>query len=220
MEEDQGGTTYRMTERRLDRDFPALAGLRAYWEALRQGREVPARTEIDPRGIETALAHTFMLERIAPGNARFRLAGRHLVDVLGMEVRGMPLASFFLPNARDRLSALLEDVFRAPAIADLTMSADCGLGRPDATARLVLLPLRGDDGQIDRALGGFAVNGAIGRTPRRFDIAAVHRTPLSARRPMGLSHVAPVGFAEPAVRFDLPLRPRNRGHLRLVKSDG
>ncbi|MCB2111761.1 MAG: PAS domain-containing protein, partial [Rhodobacteraceae bacterium] len=68
--------------------FHSISVVRAYWEALRAGREVPYRSEIDPRGIESALEHTFVLERIAPRIARFRLAGVHLCDLMGMEVRG------------------------------------------------------------------------------------------------------------------------------------
>ena len=55
---------------------------------------MPRRAEIDPRGIENALEYAFILERIAPGMARIRLAGIHLSDLMGMEVRGMPLTSF------------------------------------------------------------------------------------------------------------------------------
>ena len=68
-----------------------LADLRSYWDSLRKGRAVPDRADVEPKGIRRALDYAFILERIAPGAARFRLAGRHLVDLMGMEVRGMPV---------------------------------------------------------------------------------------------------------------------------------
>ena len=50
--------------------YNPIAEVEAYWEALRGVRMMPLRSEIDPRGIERALDHTFILERIAPGLAR------------------------------------------------------------------------------------------------------------------------------------------------------
>ena len=38
---------------------------------------------------------------MAPSVARFRLAGAHLSELMGMEVRGMPMTALFLPDARD-----------------------------------------------------------------------------------------------------------------------
>ena len=64
-----------------------LTDLRDYWQSLRRGRAVPARADVEPHGISRALDYAFVLERIAPGAARFRLAGRHLIDLMGMEVR-------------------------------------------------------------------------------------------------------------------------------------
>jgi len=36
------------------------------------------RSQIDPRGLEQVLPSAFILERIAPGVARFRIAEHHL----------------------------------------------------------------------------------------------------------------------------------------------
>ena len=63
--------------------FALLAQVRAYWQGLRQGTALPTRDKIDPRGIAEALESTFLLERIAPGVARFRIAGLHLHDLIG-----------------------------------------------------------------------------------------------------------------------------------------
>ena len=159
--------------------FPALTALETYWQGLRGPRLVPARSEVDPRAIQDTLEYAFILERIAPGHARFRLAGMHLNDLMGMEVRGMPLTAFFAPDARPRVSQALEQVFDAPAIARLSLSGPRGLGRPALEARLLLMPLRSDLGEVSRALGALVSVGSIGRAPRRFGVAAQEITPIA-----------------------------------------
>ena len=57
--------------------------LLAYWSGLQDGRTVPKRADIDPRRIEGLLSDTFILERIAPGLARFRVAGANLAELMG-----------------------------------------------------------------------------------------------------------------------------------------
>ncbi|MDZ4094974.1 MAG: PAS domain-containing protein, partial [Paracoccaceae bacterium] len=110
--------------------------VRAYWEGLRRGPVLPRRADIDPRGIEGALEGAFILDRIAPGMARFRLAGMGLVELMGMEVRGMPLSAMFDPMGRSRLAEGLEQVFTTPAILDLHLEAERGIGRPALSGRM------------------------------------------------------------------------------------
>ncbi|AXC49831.1 PAS domain-containing protein [Paracoccus suum] len=175
-----------------------LGELRGYWDGLRRGRAIPTRADIDPRGLRGALGHAFILERIAPGAARFRLAGRHLIDLMGMEVRGMPLCSFFNPASRGRLSDVLETVFAGPQIVELTLLSEGAYARPVLPARMLLLPLRSDLGDITRALGVIVAESAIGRPPRRFDLTAEVLTPVIE----GARTLAPapgaLGFGEPA----------------------
>lgn len=202
--------------------FPALAQLRAYWHALCDAPGVPPlRSRIDPRGIADALDQTFLAERIAPGIARFRLAGMHLADLLGMDARGMVLSTLFEQGSRAELATTLETVFVRPAMVEIAMEAERGLGRPALEARMLLLPMRSDDGKVSLALGCLATNGSIGRSPRRFATARRTITPLT------LSPVLPEiehGMAEaPAPFVPAPLPPspprmRSRAHLRLVKS--
>ncbi len=208
---------------RKDMRFPCISEVRAYWEALRDGRQVPYRSEVDPRGIERALEYAFVLERIAPQVARFRLAGMHLNDLMGMEVRGMPLTSFFTPKARAEIAGLLDAVFTGPRTAELTLAAEAGFGKPAMEAKVLILPLRSDLGDVSRALGCLIAEGPIGRTPRRFDLVERLVSPIVESQPARrLPPVpAPAGFAEPAAPFAGPgSQPaRSRGHLRLVVSD-
>ncbi|PTE18083.1 PAS domain-containing protein [Phaeovulum veldkampii] len=202
----------------------ALADLRSYWEALRQGRPVPARAEVDPRGIERALDYTFLLERIAPGMGRFRLAGMHLNDLMGMEVRGMPLSTFFAPLSRKPAAELLEAVFANPAVAEASLHAETGIGQPALAARLLLLPLTSDLGDVNRVLGCLVAEGSIGRSPRRFDLASAAIAPALAGLPVDMSlpvtwPLAPHGLAEPPARPGASTPETRRAALRLVKSD-
>ena len=93
-----------------------LAEVRAYWEGLRTGAGLPRRNQIDPRGMADCLDKVFLIERIAVGHARFRLAGMALNDVMGMDVRGMPFSTLFEPVARTRVTHELEQVFTAPSV--------------------------------------------------------------------------------------------------------
>ncbi len=155
-----------------------VTDMRAYWTSLRKGRAIPARADIEPRGIHRALDYAFILERMAPGAARFRLAGRHLIDLMGMEVRGMPLCAFLNASSRGRFSDVLESVFKGPQLAELTLHAKAEYGRPELQGRMLLMPLRSDLGDVTRALGCLIAEGNPGIAPRRFDLVADHVMPI------------------------------------------
>jgi hypothetical protein len=219
-----------------------LAEVRAYWEGLRDGGALPERDRIDPRGIAGALGNTFLLERVAAGIGRFRIAGMQLHDLMGMDVRGMPMSALFEPTARNRLADGLEGVFAGPAVLELWLEAERGIGRPSLEGRMIVLPLTGSRGETDLALGCLAMDGALGRAPRRFAIAGLmsevieHRinTRRSAPRPEAerrLPDLPPLreipsavaeaarmtGFSEPPAEFT-PRPPRGKPNLRLVYS--
>ena len=151
--------------------FAMLAEVRAYWEGLRHGSALPRRDEIDPRGIAGALENTFLLERVAPGIARFRLAGMQLHDLMGMDVRGMPVSALIEPAGRNRIAEGLEAVFSGPGLLDLRLEGERGIGKPALAGRMLVLPLVSARGDVDLALGCLAFEGALGRAPRRFAIS-------------------------------------------------
>ena len=221
--------------------FAMLAEVRAYWEGLRQGSDLPRRDAIDPRGIAGALENTFLLERVAPGIARFRIAGMQLHNLMGMDVRGMPLSSLIEPAGRSRLAEALETVFSGPAALEMWLEGERGIGRPELEARLLVLPLTAARGDVGLALGCLAMHGALGRAPRRFAIAGVmserFEQPLTGRRLAGRTapelsppdrrqpDAASGGLAEasgnftpPAFEPAVPRPQRGRPNLRLVHS--
>ncbi|SDD74006.1 PAS domain-containing protein [Paracoccus isoporae] len=198
---------------RLDDVVPAdpariIAEMHRYWRTLCRGRAVPDRADVEPQGLRHILDFAFILERIAPGAARFRLAGRHLVDLMGMEVRGMPVCSLLNPDSRGRLSDLLETVFKGPQIATLQLHSPGSFGRPSLDGRLLFLPLRSDLGDVTRALGCLVSQGEIGRGPRRFDVTGDSISPVIE----GARPISPVAeaFEEPAPRWRAPPLPAQR----------
>lgn len=196
-----------------------IEAFRRYWSAMRKDGDVPRRSDIDPRGIEPLLAEAFVAERIAPGLARLRIAGNHLTDLMGMEVRGMPLSSFLLPADRDRLADLLVDLFDAPATVDLRLAAEAGRGQAPLAARMVLMPLRSDLGDISRCLGCLVTDGPLGRAPRRFAITSSKVSVVTLRQD-GLSGTGFTTPKAPASRPDAqPPSRSERPYLRLVKSN-
>jgi hypothetical protein len=177
---------------------------------MRGGRLVPARVDIDPRGLNGVLGQAFVLERIATGLARFRVAGSHLGELMGLEVRGMPLSSIFVPEARQTLADAIQSCFDDPAVIRIRLAAEGGFGRQALSGEMILLPLRSDLGDITRALGAVQMTGKIGRAPRRLSVVSQTRRGLTgyAADARGLGDPCPKPETRPD---DGPVR-----HLRLV----
>ncbi len=189
-----------------------FAQLRGYWQALRDGLCLPRRADVDPRGLAASLHRVMIAEQIAPGLARLRLAGSAFTDLMGMEVRGMPLSALFDPVARTTLETVLADVFSGHTAATLMLKSDRGQGRPALTAQLLLLPLLDDAGTADLMIGCLSLRGATGRTPRRFHIADVKRETLHTAL-----HTQPDVAKSPTSFRPAVYRPTTVPYLRLVK---
>lgn len=209
-----------------------------YWQGMRRGGDVPLRSTIDPRGIENLLSNSFIAEKVTPGLARLRVAGSHLSDLMGMEVRGMPLSSLIAPAHRDQLSDAMVNLFEQPAQIRLNLHSPGSVRRAALDGALVILPLRSDLGDISRALGCLVTNGPVGHAPRRFEITQRRITGLDLKVTGAESHLHPTGTpghehsASPdkpisgsEVRTtdrDEPSRPQHaseRPYLRLVRDE-
>lgn len=197
---------------------PALAQLRAYWEALRRHGQPPDRAAVDPRGLSGVLSHAFLADLTAPGTARFRVAGTSICALLGQEPRGLPLAALLQPGDEPALAEAVRQVFDAPAVVDLWMAAASGMGRPQMAARMLMMPLRDRPGSRPVMLGGLATTGAPVRAPRAFSLQRRLMARLVFPDPLPGLAETPRPFA-PA---PAPVPPRagpGRSHLRLVQSD-
>lgn len=154
---------------------PNLRTVRNYWESLRNNGALPRRDQIDPRGMASSLDKVFLIERVTKGHARFRLAGMHLGDIMGMDLRGMPLSALFEPGDRARVAVELEQAFDIPAVMEISLEADGRIGCPPMSAQMLLLPLADGAGAPGLALGCLVSHGRLGRAPRRFKVRGIVR---------------------------------------------
>lgn len=209
------------------------AQLRTHWEILRGDSALPPADSIDLSRLAGAVERSFIVERVAPGLARFRQAGQRLADLMGTDPRGLPLASLIVPRDRIRFAKAVDLVFSSPSILEARLDSERGFRRPALTPRLLMLPLADEAGQPTLALGCIALgSGPVGRTPRRFGIARLVRElvqPEPAPAPLPEPTAQPADLAAhlpPEARplidladSDSAFRPLfGRGRLRLVRN--
>jgi hypothetical protein len=190
-------------------NFAPLQTVRGYWEALRRGGAIALRADVDPRGMANCLEHVFLAERIAPGQARFRLAGMHFSDLMGMDMRGMPLSALFDPATRARVAQALEQMYADQSVLEIGVEAERGLGRKALAGRMLLLPVQGNAREPALVLGCFATHGTIGRAPRRFAMTGVMHESL---------RVTPSVVEKAATVTPSAMRAPQRPWLRLVST--
>ena len=216
-----------MVDFRRAQRFEGIAALEAYWQSVRGERMVPLRSDIDPRGIESALDFSFIVERVTAGVVRFRLAGSQLNELMGMDVRGMPITSFFGASSRAELLDAIEHVFDGPEVVEMKLESAEGAGKPAMTGQMILLPLKSDLGDISRAIGCFPTRGPMGRAPRRFELSGgIQRRPLRDTEATAVIQRRPApkpidaGFAEPEPPFTGAQRSGSeRSYLKLVRDE-
>ncbi len=176
-----------MSEHHMTHSAAALAGISgdsvfarvcAYWAILRENGTAPKRSAVDPRALGDALPHVFLAELVAPRVARLRICGHKIEDLMGMDMRGMPLTVLFQGNARDAVAEAVEQVSHGARVI-LSLEGETGFGLPEVKATLALMPLADDTGRITRMMGVIERRGEPGRTPRRFGLA----TPVSEQGP-------------------------------------
>ena len=162
----------------------AITALERYWRQIRGARILPVRSEVDPSQIDTALPHAFIAERLAPGVTRMRACGRRLNNMIHVDGRGMPLSTFFTLGARSELVAEVELAFNGPALVEIHLAAELDADRE--IGRLLLLPLEGANGAVDRLMGAIVMHTPARRLAIRRDgyirreiLATVARPALS-----------------------------------------
>lgn len=187
------GTLFGM--KMTERQRPCMR-LRALWEDLRRGGDLPLRSEFTAEKLGELLPNSFLIENREKHVPRFRSSASLVQEVMGMGVAGMPFLSIIKPDARAGLEGAVQRVFSEPAAMDLLLEGG-GQGLPRMTARLLLLPLRTKHG-VDMALGGFETEGIVCAPPLRF-----HPLKISQQRILlGAGDRQKAGFAEEATPFE------------------
>lgn len=151
--------------------FPMISRVCAYWASLPKTGQAPDRILVDARALSDVLSHVFLAELVTPRVARLRIIGHHIEDMTGLDMRGMPLTTLFSGPAREEIMLACEQVSRGARVT-LSLQGETGLGRPALDGMLAMMPLCDSKGQICRILGVIGHEGDIGRTPRRFGLAA------------------------------------------------
>ncbi len=133
-----------------DRDhFPALRCLGNYWHNLANS-SVPYRADLDPRGLQDALSHIVLLERISGGNARVRICGRYLCDILYEDGRGLPYSLMFDQSTRSLATDLLRQVFETECPKTIWLGCHDGAW----SGKMTIYPLRDAYGCVTMAVAG------------------------------------------------------------------
>jgi hypothetical protein len=141
-------------------DIPSMReavsqSLFTYWNGLRRDRLAPKRFEIEPSCIAGYLPDTFILERVDPRTARFRLAGTRISEAFGAEFRGTNLFELFDELDAALLQRQIEAITSQGAVGLFMISADNGSGL-STTFEVLLLPLTHTRDTVDRFLGSIA----------------------------------------------------------------
>lgn len=134
-------------------EIPNLFRFFEYWCSKRDGRVVPARTDIDPIDIPWALPWTFLMDFSAPDVFRYRLAGQQLVDVFGYKLKGRTLEEVVPKGAWPSVSARWMPIVDQRAVVCMKGLVYQARDRLPIGER-ILLPLADDpDGPVTGLVG-------------------------------------------------------------------
>ena len=222
----RSGEVVSMMDRLSQNQFPACALVEAYWHSQKPKNSLPKRSLIDPRGVEDALNYAFILESIGTGVARIRIAGMHLNELTGMEVRGMPISTLIAPPSRDAFGRVLVGLLNGPALMHLSLTAE-GQTDTEHQARMVILPLVDEKDHVNRVLGCHETKGLTRSKPQRFDILKAKKTNIDVLKVVPQTKDHPqfdpaTGFKDAAAPFDSTPDTetvKRPSYLRVIKSD-
>jgi hypothetical protein len=122
-----------------------------YWQMRRGAEETPTRASVNPMDFADILPQVFMLGRGRPGEYRVRLAGGFIADLHGRELQREDFLRLWEPAARTPLQLALEAVRRHPE--PLVIDAEARVGELATRIEILVAPLRGPSGDIDRLIG-------------------------------------------------------------------
>ncbi|OYW98400.1 MAG: hypothetical protein B7Z12_19970 [Caulobacter vibrioides] len=183
------------------------------WNARRGDRPAPARADISPAAYRELLPQVFMLGSEAAGGEGgetevFRLAGGLLADLHARDLRGVDFYALWMAGDRDAVRAALDQARRDGAPVVLEASGWTAEG-DQAKLEIVLAPLIGPTGELDRVLGLYQPTSSLRRLMGR---------PFTALT-LGGCKAADQDFHIPQPMQPQPT-PRDRSHLRLVAVGG
>jgi hypothetical protein len=132
-------------------DNSALRSLYQYWGQKRQGRPMPARSDISPADIPRLLPNLMIVEAVPPARFRYRLVGSELVRRFGRDPTGQ-FADEVLEGSH---GAFVNDVYTGvcqscrPAMAE---SQYFDHNKIEFVCKRIVLPLSDGEGSEVRQL--------------------------------------------------------------------
>jgi hypothetical protein len=201
---------------------PDTRALYDYWNAIRQSRAAPLRSDLSPRDMKPLLSRTFILQRDTDRCYTYRLAGTELCRFFGRELRGHNFLANWQRNEMQSVGSLFQSV-----TADMTAAVIGVKGFDDdvhdCLMEFVLLPVCLDGSDQVRILGCagiFEPPAWVGRHPivRQELVSLRLMWPQTVSRfldPAHRHHEAPQDIL-PQVRPD----SHKRGHLWVIDGGG
>jgi hypothetical protein len=184
------------------------------WNARRGQRTAPARADISPGAFKDLLPQLFILGRGEGRAEPFRLAGGLLADLHERDLRGIDFFSLWLGRDQEAAREALEGARQAGTPVVLDASGWSAVG-DEARLEIVLCPLMGPSGDMDRVLGLYQPTSSV----RRLMGARIEALTLNEVRLPELRRNAWPGLPDIPAAFTPP-PARSRTHLRLVALDG
>jgi hypothetical protein len=124
----------------------------AYWEARRGDRLAPLRSTIDPADFSDIMTQAFMVGRERSGVYPLRLVGALLEDLHRPPLPGLDFTELWAMTDRPRLQSAVEAALtRGEAL--LLQAQGHSLSGQQARLEILMSPLAGSRGQVDRLLG-------------------------------------------------------------------
>jgi hypothetical protein len=123
-----------------------------YWDTKRSGRRMPARPDIDPTDIPRLMPFLFLIDVLDPLDFRYRLAGTHFAEWVGINPTGRLIGDVFPPEFASEVhyhwSSCVERKAPKLGIGHLWLPE-----REFVNWEGVVLPLSPDDGTVTMLLG-------------------------------------------------------------------
>lgn len=123
-----------------------------YWEGRRGQGPCPQRSSIDPAEFADIVTQTFVLGRERAGAYPFRLAGALIEDLHRGPLGGFDFIGLWAAADRPRVQAGLEAALTRRQSLIATAHGR-SLSGAEAQLEMLLAPLAGRQGQVDRLLG-------------------------------------------------------------------
>lgn len=184
-----------------------------YWSRIRNGRDVPDQTEIDPRSIKRLLPYVFILDAENPARPIYRLAGTALCERFGFELKGTGFLAHWEAQSSMALGSLLQQALflkQPVCLTSIGATADCGM----VELETILLPIKFGENGPTRFMGMIQILS---------DVTQLHGRPIAFQRlaasqiireddPKPMNNANPPPPPPPPVYRSHPRAP----HLRLV----